>query len=70
MFEEVEQSLLHHVRDLGGRGEGKGMGLTGALLRRGSFPRHGPGARPLHTQTWWEQNTPPTVPVVFPRQAG
>ena len=49
MFEEVEESLLHHVCDLGGR---KGMELTEGPLGEGQHPQVQPWSPPPPHTGW------------------
>lgn len=60
MFEEVEESLLHHVCDLGGRGRGKGMELTEGPLGEWLGP---PGMAleptPSTHRPWWGEHPLP-----------
>lgn len=71
MFEEVKESLLHHVCDLGGRGGGKDMDLTEGPLGEGQHPQSWPWSPPPpHTDLDGEVgNTPSHGSWGLPMQA-
>lgn len=69
VFEKVEESLLHHVCDLGGRKEGKGMELNGGPFWRGAASP-GRAVEPTgSTHRLWGMSRgevcPPTIPQPF-----